>query len=136
MLFDVPVDRCQPHGIWFDADELALVLYRSPRSKYAAATVAPAMIAATAPVMLSPDPRTSSSVGAELAIDGAFLATEVSELALETAVPATQLALEATTAGLAEVGVQAAAGIVESGGGEIAGAVLEAILEAIASVFF
>lgn len=29
LLFDIPVDRCQPHGVWFDKDELADVLERS-----------------------------------------------------------------------------------------------------------
>lgn len=28
-LFDVPVDRCHSHGVWFDKDELATVLQRS-----------------------------------------------------------------------------------------------------------
>jgi Zn-finger nucleic acid-binding protein len=28
-LFDVPVDRCKTHGVWFDKDELAAVLQRS-----------------------------------------------------------------------------------------------------------
>jgi hypothetical protein len=28
-LFDVPVDRCHSHGVWFDKDELAAVLQRS-----------------------------------------------------------------------------------------------------------
>lgn len=30
-LFDVPIDVCDKHGIWFDARELALVLLRSAR---------------------------------------------------------------------------------------------------------
>ena len=28
-LFDVPVDRCHSHGVWFDKDELATVLQKS-----------------------------------------------------------------------------------------------------------
>lgn len=30
-LFEVPIDVCDKHGIWFDARELALVLLRSAR---------------------------------------------------------------------------------------------------------
>jgi Zn-finger nucleic acid-binding protein len=29
LLFDIPVDRCHSHGVWFDKDELAEVLHRS-----------------------------------------------------------------------------------------------------------
>jgi Zn-finger nucleic acid-binding protein len=29
LLFEVPVDRCHSHGVWFDADELAEVLRRA-----------------------------------------------------------------------------------------------------------
>ena len=29
LLFDIPVDRCHSHGVWFDKDELAEVLRRS-----------------------------------------------------------------------------------------------------------
>lgn len=29
LLFDIPVDRCHSHGVWFDAGELAEVLRRS-----------------------------------------------------------------------------------------------------------
>ena len=30
-LFDVPIDICTQHGIWFDANELGLVLLRAAR---------------------------------------------------------------------------------------------------------
>src|SRR5512139_3915212 len=29
LLFEIPVDRCHSHGVWFDKDELAEVLRRS-----------------------------------------------------------------------------------------------------------
>lgn len=29
LLYDVPIDSCAKHGIWFDAQELALVLQRA-----------------------------------------------------------------------------------------------------------
>jgi len=29
LVFDIPVDRCHSHGVWFDRDELAEVLRRS-----------------------------------------------------------------------------------------------------------
>lgn len=29
LLYDVPVDRCDAHGVWFDPGELAEVLHRS-----------------------------------------------------------------------------------------------------------
>jgi hypothetical protein len=32
LLYSVPVDRCRHHGVWFDANELALVLARSTTS--------------------------------------------------------------------------------------------------------
>ncbi|MGN6105976.1 MAG: zf-TFIIB domain-containing protein [Kofleriaceae bacterium] len=38
LLFDVPVDRCTVHGVWFDRDELSMVLLRA--SRHDPATVA------------------------------------------------------------------------------------------------
>ena len=62
LLFDIPVDRCHTHGVWFDKDELAEVLRRS--------TIKP------------PPPKGESDPGdafavAELAGEGALAAGEI-----------------------------------------------------------
>lgn len=62
LLFDIPVDRCHSHGVWFDKDELAEVLRRS--------TLAPAA-----------DPGTALAIG-EVAGE---LPLAVGEVALEAA---------------------------------------------------
>ena len=31
LLYDVPIDSCMKHGVWFDAQELALVLLRAAK---------------------------------------------------------------------------------------------------------
>jgi len=31
LLFEIPIDVCTKHGIWFDANELGAVLFRAAR---------------------------------------------------------------------------------------------------------
>jgi Zn-finger nucleic acid-binding protein len=64
LLFDIPVDRCHSHGVWFDKDELAEVLRRS--------TIVPKE---------PRDPSTALEV-ADVAAEGVFV---VGEVALEAA---------------------------------------------------
>lgn len=56
-LADVELDRCTPHGIWFDANELQAVLQRAPQWSGSAAALA-------APVAANDD--SSSAVGGVL----------------------------------------------------------------------
>lgn len=63
LLFDVPVDRCHAHGVWFDKDELAAVLHRSaqvrPQSPANAGDAGTALAAA----------EVGGSVAADVAIE-------------------------------------------------------------------
>lgn len=67
---DTPIDRCQRHGVWFDANELAHVL------------VAVAAVAAVAPAPADPARDSAAAeVGAEVGVE---LALEASEVAVAT----------------------------------------------------
>ena len=100
-LFDVPVDRCPGHGIWFDVDEMAIVLLRSQRA------VQPPPSSGFTPVDV-----------AELAVDGTYLAANVGIEAAGASLTAGVEVLD-VVAGGAEVA------------GSVAGSVLEAVLELI-----
>lgn len=56
-LFDVPIDRCAAHGLWFDRDELSTVLLQSRQ---------PAVVAATAAGVTAVEPTSTSSVTATI----------------------------------------------------------------------
>lgn len=87
LLFDVPVDRCPPHGVWFDKDELARVLERG---------------AAVRPVR-EVVPAVTDSVGGAIAL----------ELAGEVAIGAAEVAAETASAGVIE-GVLEVLGVIFS----------------------
>lgn len=57
-LFEVPIDRCLAHGLWFDADELSTVLLRSQdlRAPAAVADGLRPMPRAGSGTTLHPDP--------------------------------------------------------------------------------
>jgi Zn-finger nucleic acid-binding protein len=130
-LFDVPVDRCRGHGVWFDAEELAAVLLRSKDALDDAFPM---------PTRVAPGPSTPMQGSrAELAVDGALAAAHVP---IEGAMVATEVggaAVEALAVGgvATEVGGAAievvASGAAEAGLG-IAGSVLEGILEGLTSL--
>lgn len=99
-LFEVPVDRCRGHGIWFDVDEMAVVLLRSQRA------------------VKAPAAGFTAFDGAGAALDGSFLAAHV-----------TAEAASAGLGGGLEVAEVAAAGAEVAGGvaGGVLEAVLELI---------
>ena len=133
-LFDVPIDRCRGHGIWFDAEELAAVLLRSkdaladacPRPTCAAPTHGSrdglAVDVALAAVHLPLEVAAGAVAigGAEVA--GAALEVAVGGVAAEVGGAVGGAAVEAIAGGAAEVGL----GIV--------GGVLEGILEGLTSL--
>ena len=85
-LFDVPIDRCLAHGLWFDADELSTVLLRSQDLRAAAAPVANG---------LRPTPRAGS---------GTTLHPDPATTTANAAVDITALEVVGGTADLAEAG--------------------------------
>lgn len=56
-LFDVPIDRCVAHGLWFDRDELSTVLLHSRQ---------PAVVAAAGAVAAAETTESSSSVSSSI----------------------------------------------------------------------
>lgn len=112
VVFGVPIDRCRPHGFWFDRDELAQMLYESSQRPRTEARRSAA------------DTEWSSAacVGGDVALD---VVGGVAEVAVGGAA---EVALEGAASGAAElgaVGVEAAAEITV----EVAGGILEAIGE-------
>lgn len=65
-LFGVPVDRCRPHGVWFDGGELAEVLHRSAAHRPATAVAAAAAAGAVVPVDTAT--ASTSNVGTDLGV--------------------------------------------------------------------
>lgn len=74
LLFDVPVDRCTVHGVWFDRDELSMVLLRA--SRHDPATVA--LIAAENRSVIGPtDALELAAVAVEVADDSGVFAVVI-----------------------------------------------------------
>jgi Zn-finger nucleic acid-binding protein len=74
-LFDIPVDRCRGHGVWFDAGELAEVLERSARAERpsdAAAAEAELARAKAADPRLAAMLEASADATGELVVEGAI----------------------------------------------------------------
>ncbi len=84
VLFSVPVDRCRAHGVWFDGDELALVLERSPHEPDAQVTL-PAAAVATAAVVAAQQPQPPNNGISLEAIDVVGAAIDVTRVASEVA---------------------------------------------------
>jgi Zn-finger nucleic acid-binding protein len=78
-LFDVPVDRCHSHGVWFDDEELATVL------RHSAAHV---------------EPKPEDDGGSAVALD---IAAGAGEIALEVGVGVVGVVLEVVLGALGEL---------------------------------
>lgn len=92
-LFEVPVDRCRGHGIWFDVDEMAVVLLRSQQA------VKP--------------PATNFTELDEAVVDGTFIAAHVTAEAASAGLGAGLEVAEVAAAG-AEAAGGVAGGVLEA----------------------
>ena len=161
-LFEVPVDRCRGHGVWFDAEELASVLLRSKDALDDACPV-PTRAAPGQPTQRT-QPTNGGALGSgtELALDVALVAVHLPIEVATGGIPigaATEVggaamavgeaAAEAMAVGGAAVDAMAVGGVavdvggaaveaVASGAAEaglgIVGGVLEGILDGLASL--
>lgn len=111
VVFGVPIDRCRPHGFWFDRDELAEVLYVSsqrPRDE-------------AKPISDDTAWGDSAAFVAVDALDTIALTAEIGGSVLDAG------ALDAAAAGasvVAEASVEAAGGVLEAIG-EVLGGLLD-----------
>ncbi|MEJ7599074.1 MAG: zf-TFIIB domain-containing protein [Kofleriaceae bacterium] len=116
-LFDVPIDRCLDHGLWFDADELSSVLFRSQEAGAPAVPSGPGSGSESRTLHFRPVLRPAARAGS-----GTTLHPDLATTTANVALDITVIDLVAGAGELAEVGF----GI---------GTIIEGILDLLAGLF-